>query len=80
MVDETGGRTGGVPGLIGSFLGIGSLQVGQRASANLYAVPYEYRDQFRDTGNVYFRSDGQRIYEIDARTQTVLRVYSREAD
>jgi hypothetical protein len=80
VVDETGGRTAGVPGLIGSFLGIGGLQVGQRASANLYAVPYEYRDQFRDSSNVYFRSDGRRIYEIDARTQTILRVYNREAE
>lgn len=80
VVDETGGRAEGVPGLIGSFLGIGGLQVGQRVSGNLYAVPYEYRDQFRDSSNVYFRSDGRRIYEIDARTQTVLRVYNREVD
>ena len=80
VVDETGGRASGVPGLIGTFLGVGGLQVGQRASANLYAVPYEFREQFRDTSNVYFRSDGRRIYEIDARTQTVLRIYTREAE
>jgi hypothetical protein len=80
VVDETGGRTTGIPGLIGNLFGVGSLQVGQRATGNLYAVPYEYRDQFRDTPYVYFRSDGSRIYEIDARTQTVLRIYRREAD
>ena len=80
VVDETGGRTAGVPGLIGSLFGIGGVQVGQRVSGNLYAVPYEYRNQFRDNGNVYYRSDGNRIIEIDARTQTVLRIYTRETD
>jgi hypothetical protein len=80
VVDETGGRRAGIPGLIGSLFGAGGLQVGQRATGNLYGVPFEYRDQFRDSGSVYFRSDGNRIYEIDARTQTVIRVYTRDTD
>ena len=52
------------------------LRVGQRASANLGSVPYAYRSQYRDGDNVYYRSDDRNIYQIDARTQTVVRVYS----
>jgi len=69
-------QQGGIGGIIGSILGTGGLRVGQRASGNLYAVPYEYRDQFRDSNSAYYRSDGRQIYQIDARTQTVVRVYS----
>ena len=71
----------GIGGLFNRVLGGRScLDVGQRVTGNLYAVPYEFRNQFRDSNNAYFRSDGNRIYQIDARTQTVLRVYSRDAD
>jgi hypothetical protein len=38
-------------------------------------VPYEYRDQFRDGNGVYYRSDGRNIYQIDARSQTVVRIF-----
>jgi hypothetical protein len=58
--------------------GGGGLRVGQRASANLGAVPYEYRNQYRDGNGVYYRSDGRAIYQIDARNDTVLRVYAME--
>lgn len=53
----------------------GGLRVGQRASANLGAVPYEYRGQYRDGNGAYYRSDGRAIYQIDARAHTVVRVY-----
>jgi hypothetical protein len=36
-------QQGGIGGIIGGILGTGGLRVGQRASGNLYAVPYEYR-------------------------------------
>ncbi|HEX8466706.1 MAG TPA: hypothetical protein VF620_02745 [Allosphingosinicella sp.] len=66
-------------GVIGQILdrvtGNGGLRVGQRASANLGDVPYAYRTQYRDGNGVYYRSDGRQIYQIDARTQTVVRVY-----
>jgi hypothetical protein len=39
-------------------------------------VPYEYRSRYRDGNGVYYRSDGRQIYQIDARTQTVLRIYA----
>ncbi len=69
-------RRGGIGGLLDTILGGGGLRVGQRATANLYAVPYEYRERYRDTGAFYYRSDGRQIYQIDARTQTVVRIYA----
>lgn len=67
-------------GIVGQILdrvtGNNGLRVGQRASANLGGVPYAYRTQYRDSDNVYYRSDGRQIYQIDARTQTVVRVYA----
>ena len=59
----------------GVDVSIGMLRVGQRATANLGGVPYEYRDRYRDGGGVYYRSDGRAIYQIDARTNAVIRVY-----
>jgi hypothetical protein len=69
-------QQGGVAGILNSLLGGGGLQVGQRAPNNLYAVPYQYQGQYRDGNGVYYRSDGRRIYQIDARSQTVVRIFS----
>lgn len=66
----------GLGGLIDSVLGTRGLRVGQQVSGNLSPVPYQYQNQFRDGNGVYYRSDGRQIYQIDARTQTVVRVYS----
>ncbi|HEX8481812.1 MAG TPA: hypothetical protein VF650_07920 [Allosphingosinicella sp.] len=67
-------------GVVGQILdrvtGNGGLRVGQRASANLGGVPYAYRNQYRDGDGVYYRSDSRNIYQIDARTQTVVRVFA----
>jgi hypothetical protein len=76
---DTGSR-GGIGGLIEGVLGGRSndncnLRVGSRASGNLYSVPSQYRYRYRDGNGVYYRSDGRNIYQIDARSQTVLRVY-----
>jgi hypothetical protein len=74
-------QRGGLGGVIDSVLGRGGsscLSVGQRVSGNLSAVPYEYRNQYRDGGGVYYRSDGRQIYQIDTRTNTVLRIYSMD--
>jgi hypothetical protein len=68
-------QRGGIGGLIDNVFGGGGLRVGQQASANLYGVPSEYRSQFRDGNGVYYRSDGRSIYQIDARSRTVLRIY-----
>ena len=68
----------GIGGVIDSVLGrenCYSLRVGARATGNLYSVPSQYRYRYRDGGGVYYRSDGRAIYQIDARTNTVLRIY-----
>ena len=67
---------GAVGQILDRVTGNTGLRVGQRASANLGGVPYAYRDQFRDGNGVYYRSDGRNIYQIDARTQTVVRIYA----
>ena len=75
-------RNGGLGGILDSIFGGGDdcarsgLRVGQRVSGSLGAVPYEYRSRYRDGGGVYYRSDGRSIYQIDARTHTVLRIYA----
>jgi hypothetical protein len=69
---------GGVGGVIDSVFGRDncySLRVGSRATGNLYSVPSQYRYRYRDGNGVYYRSDGRAIYQIDARTNTVLRIY-----
>lgn len=69
---------GGLGGVIDGVLGRNpaTLQVGERAPSNLYGVPYECRDRYRDTGQSYYRSDGRQIYQIDARTQAVVRIHA----
>ena len=70
---------GGIGGIFDRVLGTGDcpgLRVGQRATGNLGAVPSEYRNRFRDGNGSYYRSDGRAIYQIDARTHTVVRIYS----
>jgi hypothetical protein len=76
-VEQTCERRSGIGGLISGLLGGGRdcLEVGERVSGNLYGVPAAYRNQFRDGYGYYYRSDGQNIYQIDSRSQTVLRVY-----
>lgn len=73
-------QRGGIGGLIDGVLGrngtAGTLRVGQRATSGLYALPGEYRNQYRDTNSAYFRTDGRQIYQIDARTQAVARIYA----
>jgi hypothetical protein len=67
-------------GVVGQVLdritGNDGLRVGQRVSSDLGEVPYAYRRDYRDSDNVYYRSDGRNIYQIDARTQTVVRVHA----
>jgi hypothetical protein len=77
----TSNTRGGVGGLIDGVLGRNDncgLRVGGRATGSLYSVPSQYRYQYRDGNGVYYRSDGRNIYQIDARTNTVLRVYGMD--
>jgi hypothetical protein len=79
------GRSGG--GLIGGVLGgiLGNrgggdecIEPGERAPSGLGAVPYELRNQFRDGNGIIYRTDGRNVYQIDVRTNTVLRVYGAQ--
>lgn len=74
--DDRNSPRGGIGGVIDNVLGRDTLRVGQRVSGNLGAVPYQYRNQYRDGNGVYYRSDSRSIYQIDARSDTVLRIYS----
>ena len=65
----------GLAGLINSVLGGGAVQVGQRVPANLYGVPYQQQGQYRDGNGIYYRSDGRQIYQVDARSNTVIRIF-----
>jgi hypothetical protein len=69
-------QQGPIANILSQVLGVGGLQAGQRVPGNLYAVPYQHQGHYRDGNGVYYRSDGQRIYQIDARTQTVIRVFA----
>ena len=52
-----------------------ALRVGDRADGDLSAVPNAYRTRFRDGGGVYYRYGDGSVYQIDARTGLVLRIY-----
>jgi hypothetical protein len=72
---------GSVGGFIDDLVGRDTcLRIGQRATGNLYAVPSDYRSQYRDGRGVYYRSDGRSIYEIDARTNTVIDIHRMPRD
>lgn len=69
-------RRGGVIGLIEGITGTRDcFTVGQRVTFDLDPVPWRYRDLYRDNRDSYFRSDGRAIYEIDTRTNAVVRVH-----
>jgi hypothetical protein len=52
-----------------------ALRVGVRAPAGLSPVPPEYRTRYRDANGVYYRYDDGNIYQVDARTNVILRIY-----
>ena len=69
-------RRGGVIGFLDELTGDRDcFTVGQRVTFDLDPVPYAYRSRYRDSGDVYYRSDGRAIYGIDARTNAVVEVH-----
>lgn len=50
----------------------GDARIGQRTTVRMAALPTQYREQFRDNDDVYYRSDDRRIYQIDRRTGLIL--------
>jgi hypothetical protein len=71
--------SGGIGGVLASILSGGGLRSGDVVTSAigsaLVRVPSNYSSRYRDEAGVYYRSDGERVYEIDARTNTVVRIY-----
>lgn len=53
----------------------GDARVGQLATLRMMAVPDQYREQFRDSDDVYYRFDTGRIYRISRSTNMVLALF-----
>ena len=66
---------GGLAGVFNGLIGRSCYRVGDRVTRNLYPVPSQYRNQYRDNADTYFRSDGRLIYEIDVSTGRVVNSY-----
>lgn len=53
----------------------GDARVGQRASRRMVEMPDQYRNEFRDSDDVYYRYDSDRAYEIDRHSGLILRLF-----
>jgi hypothetical protein len=54
----------------------GYLRVGQRISGNFGEMPAQYRDRYRDDAGSYYRYDRGNVYQVDARTDLILRIFA----
>ena len=52
----------------------GYLRVGERISGNFGEMPDRYRDRYRDSEDSYYRYDRGNLYQVDARTNLILRI------
>ncbi|WP_166039684.1 hypothetical protein [Sphingosinicella sp. YJ22] len=69
-----GGGMGG--NILGSILGNGGLRVGDLITGTIGSVLRPAPStSYQGRSDVYFRSDGQRVYEIDARTNQVIAIH-----
>ena len=50
----------------------GDARIGQRTTYRMAAMPQQYREQFRDDEQVYYRYDDRRIYQVDRRTNLIV--------
>jgi hypothetical protein len=53
----------------------GDVRIGQRASRRMVALPDLYRGEFRDSDQVYYRYDSERVYEIDRNNGLIVRLF-----
>lgn len=53
----------------------GDAQVGYHATTRMIALPDQYRDNFRDTADFYYRYDAGRIYRISRTSNMVLGLF-----
>src|SRR5687767_10687661 len=57
--------------------GRGGLAIGSRIGTNVGIVPAAFRDRYRDGGGFYYRYADGNIYQVDARTNLIVRVYAQ---
>ena len=72
------GGGSGVGGILGTILGRGGLRTGDVITGTIGSVlgsAMGSGSRYRDNNEVSFRSDGYRVYEIDARTNRVIRIH-----
>lgn len=72
---------GGMGGILGSILSRGGLRTGDVVTStigNVLGRANNFGPQYQDNSNVYYRSDGERVYAIDTRTNQVVQVYSAQ--
>jgi len=53
----------------------GDARIGHRAGLRMVALPDQYRSQFRDSADVYYRYDDGRVYRINRRTDMILGLF-----
>ena len=53
----------------------GDARVGHMAGMRMSALPEQFRNQFRDTDQVYYRFDNGRIYRINRTTNMILGLF-----
>ena len=53
----------------------GDVGIGQRASRRMVALPDQYLGEFRDSDEVYYRYDSERVYEIDRDSNLIVRLF-----
>jgi len=53
----------------------GDVRIGQQDSWRMNAMPDQYRDEYRDTHEVYYRYDDGRIYRVDRQSQLILALF-----
>lgn len=76
--DDRGGRYG--EDTRGYDDGVGfddryQVRVGSRVPTNLGGVPYELRRRYPETERYTYRSDGNRIYQVERRTGVIVQIY-----
>jgi hypothetical protein len=57
--------------------GRGGLSIGSRIGANAGIVPAAWRDRYRDGGGFYYRYADGNVYQVDARTNLIVRVFAQ---
>ena len=82
-IDENTGLTDSIVALLtggglGGLGGLGALGVGDRLPAgyDVYNVPFDYRDDYADSDDAWYRYADGSIYQVDPQTQLIEQIVS----